>query len=210
MRDDIADLYAAAIDGRSWRDSLGAIRALAGADILLLGAGDIKAPETVTAWTSGNTGCPHVDAGYSHADSWNPDINPLIAAGEVSTVGKSLYFQRHLRCDVVARSDFLQSSMIGCRLSGGRGYVPLRSRSLVTGDFVAKSQGRELDDAEFERFDHVVPHIGHALRLRLSLDRDREIMETLSSAFDKSHSAVFLVDRELRLVFTNEMAERVA
>lgn len=210
MRDEISALYAAAIGEHSWEQALEAVRERIGADTLLLGAGDVRSPQHVETWQCGTVDCSHIEAGYSNEDSWNPEINPCVAAGIVMPVGQAFDFREHIPDEVLAESEFLQSTLVRNGHLASKGYVPLREGTMLAGGFAAKSRNLAFDDDESRGFDLIIPHIGQALELRRRLERHRAVELSLAALLDRIGAAVFLVDGSLRVLFTNGEADELA
>ncbi len=207
MRDEISNLYAAAIGEESWDEALDAARALMNADLLMLSAGRLGKAGRGGAWLSGEDSDRLAEAGYSNADRWNPEINPGVATVETMPVGRTFDCRTLVPEEVFTGSDFLQSTVIRHGLAAGRAYVCARDGPVAAGGFVAKRGNREFDPAETTQFDHLIPHIGQALRLRDRLAGERAIAVSLSTALDRIGAAVFLVDESLRVLFANGRAE---
>ena len=127
MYQEVSALYAAAAGEDDWTRALTEVRTVTGANALILQAGDLKAPEQSEAWTSGPNAADYRDAGYTDAESWNPEINPFILPGLTMPVGISLERAAVVSDGVVARSEFLQDTMVASGFGACRAYVPARA-----------------------------------------------------------------------------------
>lgn len=210
MHKEISALYAAAMGEEPWEDALDAARTYMSADLLMLSSGTLGTASHGEAWVSGEDTDRLAEAGYTDADRWNPEINPGVSTVETMLVGKTFDCRTLVPEEVFAGSDFLQSTVIKHGLAAGRAYVCSRTPSLAAGGFVAKRGNRDFDDTEAERCNSLVPHIGRALRIRRALGRHRAIEQSLSGIMNQLDVAVFLVDADLRVLFANARAERVA
>ena len=210
MIDVVSRLYDAAAGEDDWSDVLDGFREEVRADTLFLGVGDPRTPNTLEYWSVGWHAMAMVDAGYQVEDSWDPSINPAISAGMIMPIERSLDHRQIIPEETSLASDFIRQTVYKNGFSGNRLYVPMRDASVLSGGFISKRGHREFDAGEVARLDHLLPHLGRAMRLRHQLARQKQVELGLSGLLDTLDKAVFLIDRDLIVLFQNGLAEDMA
>jgi DNA-binding CsgD family transcriptional regulator len=98
--------------------------------------------------------------------------------------------------------------MLGQGFRSPRIFVLANERGWVSGGF-ASCADRAMERSEVERLDSILPHLARGLRLWAEVGRLRHAEMTLSAALDLMDAGVLLLDRDLRILFSNACAEAV-
>ena len=209
MQNSIGRLYDAAIGQDDWNAALADVMAGLGADCLVLGYGQPGTGEKPEIFTHGWDDRHLYAAGYSEEDIWDPDVNPGVAAGRYMPLATSIDRRALVSDTMLATSGFLQATVVKNGCPNHRLMVPYRSRSILSGGFFAKKDGREFTTNEVRAIDETLPHLGRALRLRIELDQQRAVSNSLGSVLEDLGKAVFLLDAHSSIIFANAAAEDV-
>lgn len=208
--DIVSRLYDAAAGEDDWSDVLDRLRDHVNAGVLFLGAGDPRNPEDLEFWGPGWDRHIPENAGYRAQDLWDPTINPAIPAGMIMPVERS-FDHRHVIPEATSlASDFIQQTVYSEGYAQHRLFVPMRDASILSGGFVGKDRNRAFEQVEVERLDRLLPHVGRAMRMRHQIARHKNVEHGLSDLLDRMDKAVFLVDRNLSVLFLNGVAEDLA
>jgi DNA-binding CsgD family transcriptional regulator/PAS domain-containing protein len=205
--DIVPRLYDAAAGEDDWSDVLDRVRKAVDADALFLGAGDPRSPEELEFWGPGWDPALPERAGYQSHDLWDPTVNPAVPAGMIMPVERSFDHRQVIPEATSLASDFIQRTVYAAGYAQHRLFVPMRDGSVLSGGFVGKGRNRAFDPVEIERLDVLLPHLGRALRLRHQIARHGTVERGLSDLLDRMEKAVFLIDRNLTVLFVNGVAE---
>lgn len=75
--------------------------------------------------------------------------------------------------------------------------------------FVARDAARPVEADEFRHFKALLPHVGQAMRTHRALSRAGAAAQSLRAALDCLDRGVALVDRDLRIAYSNPALERM-
>lgn len=205
----VSNLYEAASGEESWDSVVDSLRKYIGADIMILGSGDPRTPSALEAWTSGWEYFGLDQYGYGIKDLWNPSINPSIPAALVMPTEKAEHHRRFVPDAVLASSEF-QQRVYDLGFSNHLIAVPTREKNQLSGMFAAKLGHADFDAEEMARLNAIMPHVGRSMSIRNRLARHKSVEDGLARLLDQMGEAVFLVDRDRRLLFLNAQGENLA
>lgn len=207
MMDIVSRMYHAAAGEDDWSAVIDGIREHVNADILMMGYGVPSAPEPAEIWGSGCNWTCYEESGYRPQDAWDPTINPAISAAMIVPPERSFDHRQFIPAETMHASDFMQRTVYGLGFTQDRLFVPLRDATVFSGGCIGKKRNRGFDNIEVQRFDYLLPHLGRAMRLRHQIARHMNLECGLSALLDQLHKAVFLIDRDLNVLFRNALAE---
>lgn len=208
--DIISRIYGAAAGEDDWSEVIEGFRQYVNADTLIIGAGNPSAPETLENCESNWNWAPCHEAGYEAHDTWDPTVNPAIPAGMIMPTERSFDHREIIPKETLGSSEFYQRVVYVSGYAQHRIFVPIRDASVLAGGFISKRRNRAFDERDIERLDFLLPHLSRAMRLRQQVARHKNVECGLSNLLDRMEKAVFLIDRSLKVLFCNGLAEDLA
>ena len=106
-------------------------------------------------------------------------------------------------------SDFIRKTVYETGFAQHRLFVALRDASALSGGIISRANDQAFETYDIERLDHILPHLGRAMRMRHQLARHRASAQSLLGLLDQMETAVFLLDRNCQVLFRNSCAEEL-
>jgi DNA-binding CsgD family transcriptional regulator len=207
--DPIALLFAAALGEEAWEDALAVAARSIGGAVILVGAADVRRPESLEYWCWDYDIAPLRAAGFRDGDLWDPKKNRCVRAGMVMPLHRSADHRVFFSDQTFLTDPFLRHCMVSQDIVKTRMFVLARDDELLAGGFATRRGGAAIAGEDAERLDRLLPQIARALRLHRQINRDRQIAEALYDLIDRLSLGVVVVSRDLRILSTNKCAERL-
>lgn len=206
----VSRMYDAAAGEDEWPDVINCVSDHINADVLFLGAGDPRNPEDLEHWGTGWNWKLFQKFGFEVSDIWDPSVNPAISAGMIVPIERAFDHRKIISAHALRSSEFIQKNYYETGYDKHLVFTPMRDGHLLSGGLAGKKKSRAFDRQERERLDVLLPHLGRAMRLRHQIARHKTIERGLSALLDRMEKAVFLIDRNMKVLFLNGSAEDLA
>lgn len=204
----ISAIYAGAAGETDWAEIPNAVCDVFGAGAMLFADGYVtdKSSYRIAQFNYGEDVL--ADCGLTVADNFDPNLNPCFRACTRARLNESFEGGEIFHGETERQRDFFEHCFVRRGIASTRLFTVMREGGAVAGGFIARpTAAGPMDAADVARFDGMLSHLRRATDMRLRLEIGRAALSSLAEIIDHRATAVLLVDRNLRIVFRNAVAE---